>query len=527
MWNLVAPPALVEDKPIVIQLPAAATTATISPNGLRVAASITDKNVTGLRVYDVPSGKELLNLADHTGAIRSLAFLADNRTLVTASTDKTAKLLDMNVLSVLDAHVGGVSGVAFHSNGTQAISGGADKSVKLWDLTTGKVAKTFGPLPDAISSVTFNRDFTQVGATAGKTVKVWNLADGKEVLTLTHPADVVSLSFSVDKTKIATAAADNLTRVWDVATQQELQAFSHTGAVKSVVFHPNNTNLVAGGADKTVTVYTIGAARVIPVGAPIRALAVMPNGSHVLTAGDDKKVKLWNVQTGAAEQRMLEGSDKPLRAVAVSKNNVLVAAAGDDQTVRIYTFADGKLLASIKAPGVVRGLAFSANNGTLAAACDDKSVTTWAVAYTAGQPLSPDFGKPLMTFSHGAAALDVTFAADNVTLYSGSADKSIKAWKLASDGAGEEFPASKPRRCGGVQSDGNAVGDGLSRRQAADLRHRQRRRSEGDQRASRHAASRPGGDLLRGVDAGRQASAVRQPRSQSETVGRDQRQPGA
>jgi hypothetical protein len=39
----------VEEKPVVITLPAAATTATISPNGLRVAASITDKNVTALR----------------------------------------------------------------------------------------------------------------------------------------------------------------------------------------------------------------------------------------------------------------------------------------------------------------------------------------------------------------------------------------------------------------------------------------------------------------------------------------------
>jgi WD40 repeat protein len=396
--------------------------------------------VTALRVYDVPSGKEMLSLADHTGAIRSLAFLADNRTLATASADKTAKLLDMNVLGVLDAHQGGVTGVAFHKNGTQAISGGADKTVKLWDLATGKVAKTFGPLPDAVTSVAFSPEFMQVGATAGKTVKVWNLADGKEVLTLTQPADVVSLSFSVDKAKIATAAADKLTRVWDVATQQELQSFPHTGALKSVIFHANNSNLIAGGDDKTVTIHTIGAARVIPVGSPIRALAVMPNGSHVLTAGDDKKVKLWNVQTGAAEQRMLEGSEKPLRAVAVSKNNVLVAAAGDDQTVRIYTFADGKLIGSIKAPGVVRSLAFSANNATLAAACEDKSIATWNVVYTAGQPVPPDFGKPQMTFTHGAAALDVTFAADNVTLYSASADKSIKAWKLASDAPVKNFP---------------------------------------------------------------------------------------
>jgi WD40 repeat protein len=440
VWNLVAAPAVVEDKPVVIALPGAASAAAISPNGVRVAASITDGSGTALRVFDVASGKEMLNLADHTGAIRSLAFLADNRTLVTASADKTAKLLDMNVLAVIDAHAGGVTGVAFHSNGTQALSGGADKTVKLWDLATGKAAKTFGPLPDAISSVAFNRDFTQVGATAGKTVKAWNLADNTEVLTLTHPAEVASVSFSVDKMKIATAGADHLVRVWDVATRQELQWFPHTDAVKSVVFHANNTNIVSASADKTVSIHTIGATRVIPVGAPIRALAVMPNGSHVLTAGDDKKVRLWNVQTGAAEPRMLEGSEKPLRAVAVSKNNVLVAAGGDDQTVRLYTFADGKLLASFKTPGAVRGLAFSPNNATLIAACADKSIASWNVVFNAGQPLPPNFGKALTTYNHGASANDVTFAPDSATFYSGSADKSIKMWKFASEAPVKNFP---------------------------------------------------------------------------------------
>jgi WD40 repeat protein len=442
VWNVVAAPAVIEEKPAAdVALPDAATAAAISPNGQRVAASVTDKAATALRVYDVASGKELLTLADHTGVVRSLGFLADNRTLATASADKTAKLLDVNVLGVIDAHQGGVTGVAFHSNGTQALTGGADKTVKLWDLATGKAVKTFGPLPDAVTSVAFNRDFTQVGATAGKMVKVWNLADNKEVLSLTHPADVVSVSFSVDKTKVATAAADSLVRVWDVATQQELQSFPHAGgAVKGVVVHTNNTNVVAGGADKTVTVHAIGAARVIPVGAPVRALAVMPNGTHVLTAGDDKKVKLWNVQTGAAEQRALDGADKPLKAVAVSKNNVLVAAAGDDATVRVYTFADGKLLASIKAPGAVRGLSFSPNNATLAAACEDKSVATWNVVFTPGQPVPAEFGKPLTTYTHGGAAHDVAFAADSVTFYSASADKTIKQWKFASDAPVKNFP---------------------------------------------------------------------------------------
>jgi WD40 repeat protein len=65
-------------------------------------------------------------------------------------------------------------------------------------------------------------------------------------------------------------------------------------------------------------------------------------------------------------------------------------------------------------------------------------VQTWNVAFNPGQP-NLDFGKPLLTFSHGAAANDVVVAADNATLYTASADKSIKVWKAASDAPTKSF----------------------------------------------------------------------------------------
>src|SRR5262249_9009923 len=144
---------------------------------------------------------------------------------------------------------------------------------------------------------------------------------------------------------------------------------------------------------------------------PIRGLALIPNQTHLLTAGDDKTVQLWNLNTGKSE-RSYEGADKAQSAVAISRNNVLVAAAGEDKTVRLYNYADAKLLKSIKLSGAVRRLAFSPNNLTLAAVCEDKTLITWNVAYNQGQPVPADFGKKLQTFTHGKAATDVAFGPD-------------------------------------------------------------------------------------------------------------------
>src|SRR5262249_54963079 len=160
--------------------------------------------------------------------------------------------------------------------------------------------KTFGPLPEPVSAVTFSRDFALAGAAAGKTVKGWNLADGKELLSLAHPAEVTSLSFSADKARLATGAADKTTRLWEGAPGRELQFSPQAGAVRAVVYHTNNAAVISAGAGKLLVVDTPAVTRAVPVASgPVHALALTPNASHVLTAGADKLVSLWNTASGA------------------------------------------------------------------------------------------------------------------------------------------------------------------------------------------------------------------------------------
>jgi WD40 repeat protein len=419
------------DKPIAsFNVSGPIQTIAVSPNGARLAVASDYKGSSIVHVVDLTNSKELMAFADHSAAVRSLTFGADNRTVISASMDKTVRFADAGVIAALDVHPGGATTAAFNNNGTQALTGGADKTIKLWDLATGKVIKTIGPMDAAVSAVVYSRDFTQFGAVIGQAVKIWNSADGKEVLTLPHAAAVTSLSFSPDKTKLVTGAADNLTRVWDLTSGKELQAFRHAGPVLSVFFHNDNKTVISGGADKVVSVDTVSAIRAIqPSTAPLRAVAVTPSGSHVLTAGDDKNVTIWNTGNGARERQLT--SEAPVLSLAMSRNGVLLATGGVDQKVRIYQFADGKLLGQLATPGQVCSLAFSPNNQVLTAACADKSVLAWNVTYNPGQPTGPDFGKLIASNAHGGAATGVAVAADNTHFYSGSLDQTIKDWKIA------------------------------------------------------------------------------------------------
>lgn len=420
------------DKPAqTVPLPGVPTGLAFSPNGARVAVAVTEGNTAPVLVFDLATGKELTRITGHTGAIHGLIFAADNRTLATASADKTARLSDVNLTAVFDAHAGGVASALYNPGGTQILTGGADKAVKIWDVTSAKVVKTFGPLTEPITQVAWSRDTQQICAAAGSQVTMWTVADGKEVISLTQSAAVTALAFGQDRTRLLTGGADSLARVWDTATGKELQAFAHTGRVNGVALLPDNKSVLSASADKTIAINTIAAQRVIPAStAMLRTLVVNASGSQVLTAGDEKGIKIWNAGTGAAERTVQV--DVAITAMAISRNGILLAAGCADKSVRLFTLSDGKPVSSFKTTGGIRGLSFSPNNAVLAAGCDDNTVPTWNVVYATGQPTPPDFGKALQSFGHAAAVADVVFATDAL-LVSGGQDKAIKAWKLASD----------------------------------------------------------------------------------------------
>ena len=54
------------------------------------------------------------------------------------------------------------------------------------------------------------------------------------------------------------------------------------------------------------------------------------------------------------------------------------------------------------------------------------------VPFTAGQPLAPEFLKPIQSFNTSDVLGDFTIAADNSSIYSAGQDKAMHVWKLAS-----------------------------------------------------------------------------------------------
>lgn len=432
LWNLTTKPGSPEAaKPLQqFALPAPAKALALHAAGTRLAVGTTEDKLNPVRLYDAALGSELQVLTDHAGPVQALQFLADGRTLLSAGLDKTARLLDGNVTAVLPAHKAAVVAAQFHANGTQLLTAGKDKVVHLWDVAKGTPLRSFGPFPEDVPQAAFSKDYNQVAVAVGKNAKVFNAADGKQIADLVHPGPVLAVSFNQDKSRLITGSADKATRVWEIATGKELEFFPQEGPVANLAVTPQNAVVHAAG--KTTLVDTPSLQRLIEAEkGPLFAVTTTPNGSHVLTAGTEKVVRLWNAGNGNKEREFV-GAGGVLKTIAVSKNNQLVAAAGDDPAVRVWYFNDAKQQGEVKVPGAVKVLTFSPNSQVLAAVCADKSLRTWMVPFNPGQPPPEDFLAPVQTFQAEQPATDLAFAPDNATLWTASPEKNLQAWKMAS-----------------------------------------------------------------------------------------------
>jgi WD40 repeat protein len=232
----------------------------VSPDGRRIAASVGQE----VKLWDAVSGRELLAMPGKgEDWVYGLAFSPDSSRLAAARYQGTVQVWDVttgkHLLDIQD-HSGIVFRVAFSPDGKRLASSGDDKIARVWDASSGQNLLTLSGHTEQIIGIAYSPDGKRLAtASWDKTTKIWDATSGRDLLTLRgHAAAVIDVAFSPDGQTLATVSSDRTTKVWDVMTGRELlNLLGHTDLVGRVAYSPDGKRLATGSNDNSVQFYAL------------------------------------------------------------------------------------------------------------------------------------------------------------------------------------------------------------------------------------------------------------------------------
>ena len=351
-----------------------------SRDGKRVVSGGWDCTV---RVWDAETGALLRTLEGHKDPIRAVRFASGSR-IVSSSVagESQVRIWDVarppgsELVETFAVHRGGVSDVAISPDGNRALTAGAERTVRLWDLDAHKeLSKVSGHAGEVIGLGVVPGGKLAVSGGRDGTLRVWDLAESRETKVLDVQAEPGScFALSPDGTHALVGHEDGSLKLWDLARGTSQALVGHKGRVGAVAFLPKGNRVVSAGADETVRVWDLGIlAPVVSLPGnrfPV-SLSVASDGNRVLVAGKSTGLSLWDL----AGETELRRYPVPITAATIAPDGTRALVATPDGVLSIYGFEFGPKVLMEDQPVVA--VAASSDFTLGASAGEDGVVQIW------------------------------------------------------------------------------------------------------------------------------------------------------
>ncbi|EER17966.1 WD-repeat protein, putative [Perkinsus marinus ATCC 50983] len=266
-----------------------------------------------VRVWNSRTRQELLRIQVPNVECYCVDFAHDGRSIATGWHDgkiraflpQSGKLLYV----INDAHKNGVTAITCSSDTGRLVSGGMEGEVRCWRL----------------------------GKNGQSQVMESSLKE--------HRGRVWCIRLTSDNTKAVSASSDGSCIVWDLVSRTRSLCLFDSTMFKSLVYHPDETQLVTTGTDRKITYWDTFDGQSIRIlegseTAELCTLSMSKSGSHFVSGGADRIVKVWDYDEGVCNLSGA-GHSGTISSVAISPDQTMIVSVGHDGGIFIWKIPEG------------------------------------------------------------------------------------------------------------------------------------------------------------------------------------------
>jgi WD40 repeat protein/TPR repeat protein len=243
-----------------------------------------------------------------------------------------------------------------------------------------------------------------------------------------HGGLVCCVVFVPDGKGIVSGSFDGTLALWDTSGKLEKQVYIERGTngvhINRLRIAPDGRTIASVDDSNTIRIFDANLNQLLPAvkahSGPISALAFSPDSQRIVSAGEDKQMKLWNLKGQVVGKPITV--DALISSVVFTQDGQTIVAGGSDGSIREYNLS-GDLLFKFAAGGNVpiKTLAISPDSHLIVATSDERTLRLWDLK---GEPI----GRPLE--GHTSLVTTAVFSPDGSHIATGSTDKTIKIWNL-------------------------------------------------------------------------------------------------